>query len=215
MKSTLSIHWEDWCWSWSSNTSATRCEEPTLWKRPWCWERLKAKGEGVAEMKWLGSIPDSMVMNLSKLQEMVEDREAWRAAVHGLRRIRNILAIEQQQKQQRVSGLSTYKLQLEASGRQWLMWHNWDDANDEKAYMKYLCKVLHNLQRIHDNYGEGNGTPLQCSCLENPMNGGAWWAAVHGVAKSRTRLKRLSSSNIGKNLSVSGPVQFKSMLFKG
>ena len=37
--------------------------------------------------------------------------------------------------------------------------------------------------------GEGNGTPLQCSCLENPMDGGAWWAAVHGVAKGRTRLK--------------------------
>ena len=36
--------------------------------------------------------------------------------------------------------------------------------------------------------GEGNGKPLQCSCLENPMDGGAWWAAVHGVAKSRTRL---------------------------
>ena len=36
--------------------------------------------------------------------------------------------------------------------------------------------------------GEGNGTPLQSSCLENPMDGGAWWAAVHGVTKSRTRL---------------------------
>ena len=36
--------------------------------------------------------------------------------------------------------------------------------------------------------GEGNGTPLQYSCLENPMEGGAWWAAVHGVAKSLTRL---------------------------
>ena len=36
--------------------------------------------------------------------------------------------------------------------------------------------------------GEGNGTPLQYSCLENPMDGGAWWAAVHGVVKSRTRL---------------------------
>ena len=36
--------------------------------------------------------------------------------------------------------------------------------------------------------GEGNGTPLQYSCLENPMDGGAWWVAVHGVAKSRTRL---------------------------
>ena len=37
-------------------------------------------------------------------------------------------------------------------------------------------------------FGEGNGTPLQYSCLENPMDGGAWWATVHGVAKSRTRL---------------------------
>ena len=37
--------------------------------------------------------------------------------------------------------------------------------------------------------GEGNGNPLQCSCLENPRNGGAWWAAVHGVAKSQTRLR--------------------------
>ena len=36
--------------------------------------------------------------------------------------------------------------------------------------------------------GEGNGAPLQCSCLENPMDGGAWWATVHGVAKSRTQL---------------------------
>ena len=40
--------------------------------------------------------------------------------------------------------------------------------------------------------GEGNGNPLQCSCLENPRDGGAWWAAVCGVAQNRTRLKRLS-----------------------
>ena len=43
--------------------------------------------------------------------------------------------------------------------------------------------------------GEGNGNPVQCSCLENPRDGGAWWAAVYGVAQSRTRLKQLSSSN--------------------
>ena len=43
--------------------------------------------------------------------------------------------------------------------------------------------------------GEGNGNPLQCSCLENPRDGGAWWAAVCGVAQSRTWLKRLSSSS--------------------
>ena len=43
--------------------------------------------------------------------------------------------------------------------------------------------------------GEGNGNPLQCSCLENPRDGGAWGAAVYGVAESQTRLKRLSSSS--------------------
>jgi len=43
--------------------------------------------------------------------------------------------------------------------------------------------------------GERNGSPLQCSCLENPRDGGAWWAAVYGVAQSRTQLKQLSSSS--------------------
>ena len=44
--------------------------------------------------------------------------------------------------------------------------------------------------------GEGNGNPPQCSCLDNPRDRGAWWAAVYGVAQSQTRLKRLSSSNV-------------------
>ena len=44
-------------------------------------------------------------------------------------------------------------------------------------------------------FGEGNGNPLQCSCLENPRDGGAWWAAIYGLAQSRTRLKQLSSSS--------------------
>ena len=43
--------------------------------------------------------------------------------------------------------------------------------------------------------GEGNGNPLQCSCLENPRDGESWWADVYGVAQSRTRLKQLSSSS--------------------
>ena len=44
------------------------------------------------------------------------------------------------------------------------------------------------MQKYEEWFGEVDGTPLQYSCLENPMDGGAWWAAVHGVAKSRTRL---------------------------
>ena len=46
-KSVLNIHWKDWCRSWNSNTLATDWEEMTHWKRPWCWERLKAGREGV------------------------------------------------------------------------------------------------------------------------------------------------------------------------
>ena len=46
MKSVLNIYWKDCCWSWSSNTLTTWCKELTHWKRPWCWERLKAGGEG-------------------------------------------------------------------------------------------------------------------------------------------------------------------------
>ena len=54
-------------------------------------------------------------------------------------------------------------------------------------------------ERLHFHFspsciGEGNGDPLQCSCLENPRDGGAWWAAAYGVAQSQTRLKQLSSS---------------------
>ena len=45
-ESTLNIHWNDWCWNWSSNNLATWCEELTHWKRPWCWGKLKAGGEG-------------------------------------------------------------------------------------------------------------------------------------------------------------------------
>ena len=55
-------------------------------------------------------------------------------------------------------------------------------------------------ERLHFHFsrsctGEGNGNPGQCSCLENPRDSGAWWAAVYGVAQSRTLLKRLSSSS--------------------
>jgi len=55
-------------------------------------------------------------------------------------------------------------------------------------------------ERLHFHFslsciGEGNGNPLQCSCLENPRDGGAWWATVYGVARSWTRMKRLSSSS--------------------
>ena len=64
------------------------------------------------------------------------------------------------------------------------------------CYVLYPC--LQNLcfcSHLCNDFGEGNGNPLQCSCLENPRDGEAWWAAVYGVARSQTQLKWLSSSS--------------------
>ena len=63
------------------------------------------------------------------------------------------------------------------------------------------CWGSDTTEQLHSHFslsctGEGNGNPLPCSCLENPRDGGAWWAAVYGVTQSQTRLKRLSSSSI-------------------
>ena len=68
------------------------------------------------------------------------------------------------------------------------------------GYSPCGCEELDTTERLHFHFslshiGEGNGSPLQCSCLENPKDGGAWWPAIYGVAQSRTRLKQLSSSS--------------------
>ena len=67
---------------------------------------------------------------------------------------------------------------------------------------------LDTAEQLHFHFsfsciGEGNGNPLQCSCLENPRDGGAWCAAVYGVAQSRTRQKRFSSSSSRRSSSIS------------
>ena len=68
------------------------------------------------------------------------------------------------------------------------------------GYSSWGHEESNRTERLHFHFslsciGEGNGNPLQCSCLENPRDGGAWWAAVYGVAQSWTRMKQLSSSS--------------------
>ena len=68
------------------------------------------------------------------------------------------------------------------------------------GYSPQGCKESDTTEKLHFHFslsciGKGNGNPLQCSCLESPRDGRAWWASVYGVPQSETRLKRLSSSS--------------------
>ena len=69
------------------------------------------------------------------------------------------------------------------------------EQQHESAIESLKVKSLNRVRLFATPWTVGNGNPLQCSCLENPRDEGAWWAAVCGVAQSRTRLKRLSSSS--------------------
>ena len=78
------VYWKDRCWNWNSSTLATWCEELTHLKRPWCWERLRARGEG-DDRAWDGWMASSTRWTWFWMDsELVMDREAWLAAVHGV-----------------------------------------------------------------------------------------------------------------------------------
>ena len=97
-KSTLNIYWKDWCWSWSSNTLATWCEELTHWKRPWCWERLRTGGEG-DDRGWDGW----MASPTQWTWVWANSRRQWKTGKPGVlqsmgsQRVRHDLTPEQQQ----------------------------------------------------------------------------------------------------------------------
>ena len=118
-------------------------------------------------MRWLDGIIDLMNMSLSNLQETVRNREAWPAIVHVSQRVGHDLANEQQKK------LNTPTKQYE--------FYFGDSEGKEFACIAGDTGIIPGSGRSPK---EGNGNPLHYSCLENPMDRGAWQTTVHGIPKS-------------------------------
>ena len=123
-------------------------------------------------MRWLDGTTDSMNMGLGELRNLVIDREAWCAMLHGVTKM--TLGFGHGDSEVKVSACNAGDLGL--------------------------------IPGLGRSPGEGNGNLLQYSCLENPLDGGAWWATVHRIAKSQTRLSDFILGN-GSSLKPSNTFQ--------
>ena len=183
-------------WSWSSNTLATWCEKLTLWKRPWCWERLKAEGEG-DDRGW-----DGWMASPTRWAWVWHEFEHALGVIDG----QGGLACSRPwgHKESDTTELLNYLCQTELSET-----INWF------ALTKSVCHTGFGFPGSNVEYpgvipgsgrspGGGNGNPLQYSCLENPMGRGTWRVTVDGIAKSRIWLKRLNTQ--GKYLETLHPI---------
>ena len=163
------IHWMGWCWN--SNTLATWCEEPTHWKRPWCWERLKAGGEG-DDSGW----DVWMVSPTQWTWVWADSRRWWRTGKPGAlqfmgsQRVGHDLVTEQQQ-QFYIELFEPLVIHLGLRGGS-VVKNPPANAGDAGS-----------IPGSGRSPREGNGTPLHYSCLGNPLDRGPWWITVPVVAK--------------------------------
>ena len=156
--------------SWNSSTLATSCEELTHWKRLWCWERLEA-GEG-DDRGWDGW----MVSPTRGTWVWVHSGSWWWTGTPGV----------------------LWFMGSQRVGHDWATALNWTELKSLQTVpvgsaVKKLPANAGDAETIPASgrpSGEGNGNPLQYSCLRNPMDRRAWWATVHGIAKRQTWLGR-------------------------
>ena len=166
-------HWKDWCWSWNSNTLATWCEELTHLKRPWCWERLRAGGEG-DDRGW-----DGWMASLTQWTWVWVDSGSWwwtgRPGV-------------------------LWFMGSQRVGHDWATELNWDihmgfpggTSGKEPSCQCRRQKRRGSILGLERSPRGGHGNPLQYSCLENPMDRGAWWATVCRVTKSEVGMTEMT-----------------------